>query len=248
MKSFWKSAFTLTEVMITVGIIGVVAALTVPNIINNYQKNALEVSIRKVMNEFDSAFDMYLTEEGKTKLSSTVKDGDINGWFDSFMTSKMKVVNNCSTTSCFADKYARLKDMAEEEFSCNGFGYKSYLLANSAAICLTNSANIGASAGEYIVYIDTNGKEGPNIGGRDMFEVFLSFSGSGGLSAVGSGWSYNIADEACNQCYENFTKPGHGDLEENCKAICSSPRSCGDYALGDGCLKQLMDNNWKMDY
>lgn len=31
-------AFTLAEVLITLGIIGIVAAMTIPTLINNYQK------------------------------------------------------------------------------------------------------------------------------------------------------------------------------------------------------------------
>ena len=37
MKKRKKRAFTLAEVLITLGIIGVVAALTIPTLINNYQ-------------------------------------------------------------------------------------------------------------------------------------------------------------------------------------------------------------------
>ena len=33
-----KKAFTLAEVLITLGIIGVVVAMTMPTLINNYQK------------------------------------------------------------------------------------------------------------------------------------------------------------------------------------------------------------------
>ena len=39
------SAFTLSEVMITVGIIGVIAALTVPNLVKNYQRQAQTVQL-----------------------------------------------------------------------------------------------------------------------------------------------------------------------------------------------------------
>ena len=34
----WCGAFTLAEVLITLGIIGVVVAMTMPTLINNYQK------------------------------------------------------------------------------------------------------------------------------------------------------------------------------------------------------------------
>ena len=57
-----KSAFTLTEVMITVGIIGVISALTVPTLMSNYQRKALAVQIRNTANNFDSAADLLMTE------------------------------------------------------------------------------------------------------------------------------------------------------------------------------------------
>ncbi|MFI3299794.1 MAG: type II secretion system protein [Candidatus Gastranaerophilales bacterium] len=37
-----RSAFTLAEVLITLGIIGVVSAMTIPNLVSNYQYNALD--------------------------------------------------------------------------------------------------------------------------------------------------------------------------------------------------------------
>ncbi len=49
-----KTAFTLAEVLITLGIIGVVAAMTLPGIIQNYQKHVVETKLKRiyaVMNE-----------------------------------------------------------------------------------------------------------------------------------------------------------------------------------------------------
>ena len=42
-----KKAFTLAEVLITLGIIGVVAAMTMPNLIASHQKKVLETSFKK---------------------------------------------------------------------------------------------------------------------------------------------------------------------------------------------------------
>lgn len=41
-----KSAFTLPEVLITLGIIGVIAVLTIPILISNYRKRQLETQIK----------------------------------------------------------------------------------------------------------------------------------------------------------------------------------------------------------
>ena len=43
-----KSAFTLAEVLITLGVIGVVAALTLPTLIANYQKKNLVTQLKKI--------------------------------------------------------------------------------------------------------------------------------------------------------------------------------------------------------
>ena len=42
-----KKGFTLAEVLITLGIIGVVAAMTMPTLIQNHQKRSLEVATQK---------------------------------------------------------------------------------------------------------------------------------------------------------------------------------------------------------
>lgn len=43
-----KGAFTLAEVLITLGIIGVVAALTLPSLIQKYQEQVLENQLKKM--------------------------------------------------------------------------------------------------------------------------------------------------------------------------------------------------------
>ncbi len=42
-----KFAFTLAEVLITLGIIGIIAAMTVPNLVNKYQKNMTVSKVQK---------------------------------------------------------------------------------------------------------------------------------------------------------------------------------------------------------
>ena len=48
--TFKKAAFTLTEVLITLGIIGVVAALTLPTLISNHKKQTYVNQLKKAVN------------------------------------------------------------------------------------------------------------------------------------------------------------------------------------------------------
>ena len=49
MKKF--KAFTLAEVLVTLGIIGVVSAMTVPTLMQNYQRQSYVTQLHKVYNE-----------------------------------------------------------------------------------------------------------------------------------------------------------------------------------------------------
>ena len=53
-----KVAFTLAEVLITLGIIGIVASLTLPNIIYNYQKHVVETRLQKFYSTINQAVRM----------------------------------------------------------------------------------------------------------------------------------------------------------------------------------------------
>ena len=220
-----KSAFTLTEVLITLSIIGIISALTVPDLMKNYQKEAQEVQIRKASQEFANAIDMYITEQGKSTLAGT----DIFNDIDSFVTSYLKTTKTCekndednTTNSCFAGTSYRAISGQSSTMSCSE---KSYVLANSSSICVTaftNGEDTNSSARPYLkVIMDSNGSEKPNIGGRDMFTFYIDRTGT-----------------------LRGDKPEKDDDDDNT----GSTNSCTTSAVGEGCLTKLEENNWKMVY
>ena len=50
-----KAAFTLAEVLITLGIIGVVAAMTLPTLVNNYKEKELVTQVKKTFSNIQNA-------------------------------------------------------------------------------------------------------------------------------------------------------------------------------------------------
>lgn len=44
-----KNAFTLAEVLVTIGILGVVAAMTMPTLIGKQRNKALKLNLRKLI-------------------------------------------------------------------------------------------------------------------------------------------------------------------------------------------------------
>ncbi|RAI14912.1 MAG: hypothetical protein DKM22_05330, partial [Candidatus Melainabacteria bacterium] len=54
--SLTKKGFTLVEVLLTLGIIGVVAAITIPNLVQNSQNRELVSGLKKTYNTLTNGF------------------------------------------------------------------------------------------------------------------------------------------------------------------------------------------------
>ena len=63
-----RAAFTLAEVLITLGIIGVVAAMTMPSLIANYQNRVLLTAVKKTYSVFNNAVKLALSDRESTDI------------------------------------------------------------------------------------------------------------------------------------------------------------------------------------
>ncbi len=68
-------AFTLAEVLITLGIIGVVAALTMPSLIQNHRRQVVETGLKKFYSTINQAIKMAEIDNGD-KIYWTASDTD----------------------------------------------------------------------------------------------------------------------------------------------------------------------------
>lgn len=66
-----KGAFTLAEVLITLGIIGVVAALTLPSLIQKYQEQVLENQLKKMYSTISQGIQKAMADDGVYRFSDT---------------------------------------------------------------------------------------------------------------------------------------------------------------------------------
>ena len=56
-------AFTLAEVLLTLGIIGVVSSMTIPALVSNYQNKVLETQTKKSTSVLSNGYKMALAKE-----------------------------------------------------------------------------------------------------------------------------------------------------------------------------------------
>ena len=189
----WCGAFTLAEVLITLGIIGVVAAMTMPSLITAKQEKATISTIKKNYSIFANALLMAQNDNGELYTWGITKDADGLNLVSSNLKPYLKIIEDCGVgekSDCAPGDNGKFKDLAgnkrNESFSSDD--YYTFRLNDGTAVALriTNACNnLDTNCVEF--YIDTNGKKYPNTLGKDIF-YFAGF-GSGKLRAAGIGHS-----------------------------------------------------------
>ncbi|HNW26318.1 MAG TPA: type II secretion system protein, partial [Candidatus Gastranaerophilaceae bacterium] len=240
--------FTLAEVLITLTIIGVVAALTVPNLYAYYQKQQYVTELKKVYTEISQALKLMMADEGVNKLSTsntlTAEEGE--GDFDEavlnraggFLKKYFKVIKDCGMedpNSCFAQDS---KGTDGTNFT-PGNPHYCVIIASGASICM-RPANVAKSG---TIIVDVNGLKKPNIAGRDIFSMAFFYDGSidgfqinpqcrqgkrtwNGTGALCGGYGNNASEAR-----ENYFSDG-----------------CLINGYGSSCFGKILNDNWKMDY
>lgn len=215
-----KKGFTLAEVLVTLGIIGVVSAMTIPSLTQNWQKQAYVAQLKKVYSEISQAVSAAIQDEmainmGETSYNYNARN--VNGFLHKYF----KVVQDCGRNKqpCFASNYKNIDGSSYRRgFDCTA----SVSIASGAAICIDGDGWWPDDEDwHYSVYayVDVNGKKGPNIFGRDMF--FMEIYGDGTI-----GDSYQA---------KNWWGHGYGCVP-----------SPGIY--GNGCITSILVDGWSMDY
>lgn len=184
----FRSAFTLAEVLLTLGIIGVVAAITIPIINNAYNDLELKSAFKKSYQVLTSANNLMMNDNGGT-LSNLP-----NAYFvviGQYLKYSKYCSNNSQANGCW--------HLAGVVYSPSGimigaptnnpqttFAGGGYILDDGTLVTFYGNWAAGASLAFVTlttepVYtellIDVNGFKPPNIVGRDVFCFFPSNKG-----------------------------------------------------------------------
>ncbi len=169
-----KFGFTLAEVLITLGIIGVVATITMLTLIKNYQKHETVNRLKQTYNIIYNAVRMSETENGlletweipytsSTSANDCYNKGKI--FFEQYLKPYIKTVKDCTTSECWVGSYTRTNG---EVVNLENNKRYNIILANGTVIGFEPK-------GTFVhLYIDLNGKKAPNKYGRDFFDILIS--------------------------------------------------------------------------
>lgn len=173
--SLKKAAFTLAEVLITLGIIGVVAAMTMPSLIQNYQEKATVTKLKKCYSLVSQAYVSILNDEGG---SDTLQAGDDLEMMEKFG-KYLKYQKTCGRNKgCFPNvTYKSVTGNGYSKWEDDTTDRSRAILTDGTLIMFNKSAMWGGNEGNYLyaqIYVDINGFKGPNQLGKDFFYFYIS--------------------------------------------------------------------------
>lgn len=171
-----KKAFTLAEVLVTLGVIGVIAAMTLPNLIADKKEKETAARLKKVYSTLSQAHISLSNKYGTPDEWGINSDTEIYNKFKEELT----VVKECSNdNNCYKNKYKYLSKDAAQQYSFNhpiilndGTAIAFYPLSYDCSNSRGTTKQLENACAE--VFIDINGSQKPNIFGEDAFGFYMT--------------------------------------------------------------------------
>ena len=178
-----KKAFTLAEVLITLTIIGVIAAITIPNLMQNYKKYHIEVGVKEAYSILSNAMKMSVAENGEPDDWVYSGSGD---FAKKYVVQYLKTDYICDTKKpCFDNNGWTLPDGTSMNGTVGGYGssyfYKMKLHNGMDFGVWAPSSRAGYGSVTSICFlVDVDGGQGKSIVGKDVFAFsYVDYSKSG---------------------------------------------------------------------
>lgn len=231
MKSFKETSkrggFTIVETLIVLTTIGIVAALVIPGMVTNTQKQRLVAALQKSNAALASV--VYHAQARNLRMEDWNYSADSETFATSYIMPFVNAAKSCGADGddCFAKKYT-YRDGSDAASAISEDYYKATLSDGSAIAiksggCTDSNPSICAS-----FIVDTNGTDGPNQWGKDVFE----FQILGGLHA--------IVPEGTFSSYNADTKRWEFSEPEKITQDC--------IAKGTSCAAKIISDGWEINY
>lgn len=170
-----KFGFTLAEVIITLGIIGVVSAMTLPTLMTNIRERQTIARLQTTQSVLIQA--VRLAEQ---------ENGDASGWVQGYWSGEdavsiaeklkphLKILNDCglndTNQTCIKKTYKRRNGQPHDIRYATDPRYYKVVLMNGISVWWKSTDEGERRSGTYIeIFIDTNGENLPNQLGHDLF-------------------------------------------------------------------------------
>lgn len=183
-----ESGFTLAEILITLGIIGIVAAITIPTLMKNVQDWQFKQAWKKQFSILSQAYSQIITDNGGSIKGAFPHGADDTNQILLLFKDKMKTVKYCSQVLTEPDCWLPFSGMGKDDLvprdktgATEGFYgpvNPGMILADGTLIYAFDGNIEGSNKGDFYSYIrlavDVNGYKKPNVIGRDIFAMYFT--------------------------------------------------------------------------
>ncbi len=245
-----KFGFTLAEVLITLGIIGVVAAITIPNLIANQQKKAIGSQLAEAQSILTQAIRQYTAdsdEEGSAEFDTTLSP---QAFAEKYFKPYLKIARICTKLSdgCWkTNDFYGYYDLAGQKMTNVPY-----------SIVLNNGMILGFSKIDgynlVSIFVDVNGQGKRNVLGKDVFSFYPYNSAN--LCETGTEKYKNIKNGIYPGGFDNCGTPHVAYSREELLTATNILRNCTKNGrvyysgnrpgLGAGCAAVIFKDGWKI--
>ena len=164
-----RKAFTLAEVLITLGIIGIVAAMTLPTLIQKQQNKAILTSLNKSYSELQNIVNLISNDMGED-ISKVAETHDNKALKELFM-KYYQNAKDCYRGECYTKETYYYKTYTGNDiyFYNVYFGQEQFITKEGRLISFGGTDEWGR-----MITVDVNGPfKNPNAWGRDTFTFLI---------------------------------------------------------------------------
>ena len=176
-------AFTLAEVLITLVIVGVVAALTIPVTVAKYHEQQTIQSLKSAYSTFAQAIKMAESKNGPVETWDIAPGDTSTGALKlyNYIVPGLSRVQDCQLSqSCFGDGYLTLQGTVSSLQPKNWPVYARGILNNGVSFVVWSSGDCENGYHSEMcgtISVDINGDKKPNRYGYDFFDFKITKNG-----------------------------------------------------------------------
>jgi prepilin-type N-terminal cleavage/methylation domain-containing protein len=165
--------FTLAEVLITLTIIGIIAAISIPALVNKIQKDQTVTQLKKAYTTLAQVVRLSEAQNGPNKDWDWGTVGNVTDSFNTYWKPYFKILKVCSTYSDCG--YNAAQPWLLLNNNVNGLtvvlpDYRtSMILQDGTFISIVSFAATSGNPQIKQIYADINGPKPPNQYGKDLF-------------------------------------------------------------------------------
>ena len=224
-----KLAFTLAEVLITLGIIGVVAAITMPIVIQNYRKQTLETKLKADVSILQQAIVRSAVDNG-TPDSWGLEDNSANT-FEIYIKPYLNVVGECNGSVNNPDNPCNSTVYNLDQSKYTQYNNR-YFLPNDSSIMFRAGGTGFKSQRRGIFMVIPKNKKEKLIVGKNAFPFNL---------IVQDNVKYKVTSS------QDYFNSSFGTYYSKAKLIelCTQASTSYGYTFGIACSYLLESNTWK---